>query len=117
MTRVPKCNRIAECIAEKRCVWQGNPANKELKCMFFEQKLKKIQEQQVRVEHKADFKRIERIDARTSKLEQDRDRKVNALLSKIDKIKIAFNTKIERLKNQKEKTLLSIYGREKGGSL
>lgn len=117
LTRVPKCNRISQCIEDKRCVWQGNPANKELRCAFFEQKLKKIQERQVKAEHKADFKRIDSIDSRTAKLIEDRDRKVNVLLSRIEKIKIAFNKKIERLKGQKEKTLLSIYGKEKGGQL
>jgi len=118
LTKVPKCNRIAECMENKRCVWQGNPANKDLKCAFFENKLKKMQEEQLRQKHNPEFKTLTRVTERITKLTEEKNKQVNALNSKVEKVKIEYNTKIERLKGQQEKLKLSIYGSEKqGGTL
>lgn len=115
LTKVSKCNRINECIAEKRCVWNGNPANKDLRCMFFEQKMKAVQEKVQRAEHLPEIKKLNAIDARLSKLESAKKKKLNELQSLEDRIKIQFNTKISRLKRQKDKLLIEVYGKDKGG--
>lgn len=115
LTKVSKCNRINECIAEKRCVWDGNPANKDLRCMFFEQKLKAVQERMQRSEHLPEIKRLDAINSKISKLESAKKKKLNELQSLEDKAKIQFDTKITRLKNQREKILVLVYGKDKGG--
>lgn len=117
LNKVSKCNRISECIADKRCVWNGNPANKDLKCAFFEQKIKNAQEKQLYLEHIPEFKRLTNIDKKILKLESDKSRKVNVLLSQVYKVKIQFDQKIVRLKAQKEKVMISIYGIKKGEEL